>query len=418
MKGPRRGRGPSREAESPQSARAAAKAEVLALEAVALRPIVATLGQAAAVVPTLITLGSDCAGLGTERFALHLLGVKVKAVFTTEQDEVVRMLYRHLHDKKERIDHDVCSAALPARPAVDLYIAGPPCQSWSVQGKRMGLDDIRGRGLVFYHCLKYVREMRPRVVVFENVMGLRTQHVTEFRDILHILGALGYNVSWDALNSYDSGLPQSRTRVYIVAIRGDAQREPFTFPCKLRVHPPIQKFLEQGPVRGQATMGKSLSVKRNLDEGFRVLKERGVDPCKKACLIDVYASQRFAQVQVGVCPCITKTRAAQGGFYVTHKHRMTTARELGRMQGWPTSTIDHLLKHGATIPKVAGCIGNGMSVNVILRLLPRVLRAAGLINTNVADPWKHLSLKEYQGMSQLPDDVYRRMTASPKVCQA
>ena len=54
-------------------------------------------------------------------------------------------------------------------------------------GKRAGLDDLVGRGLVFYSCLEYIRGQRPRAVVLENVVGLRELHPGDFSDILIIL---------------------------------------------------------------------------------------------------------------------------------------------------------------------------------------------------------------------------------------
>ena len=129
-----------------------------------------------------IKVGSDCTGLGTELLALRLTKIDHVAVFGSELHEATRRVYYGLHGPKSKLHFDIFKR--PKTQACDLYIAGPPCQTRSTMGTRAGLDDLAGRGLVFYSCLEYIRDQRPRAVVLENVVGLRNLHPGEFCDIL------------------------------------------------------------------------------------------------------------------------------------------------------------------------------------------------------------------------------------------
>lgn len=355
--------------------------------------------------PDRVSVGSDCSGLGTDCVALKLAGVRVTPAFASDLDPSVRTLYKTLHGKSSNVSDDACSGTV-IRPSVDLYVAGPPCQSWSAQGKRAGLEDLKGRGVVFYHCLEYVRLKKPRAVVFENVLGLRTQHVREFSDILTILSGCGYAVTWEVMNSRESGLPQSRARVYIVAIHRTSCKGTFRFPTKLKVLAKIDKFLDHAPapLKFKPT---GQTAAENLQAGCRKLKKLSINYKEQTCLIDLWASPKFTQVRVAECPCITATRAKQGGYYITNQKRMTRLHELGRLQGWPTDYIDKLIGSKVPKPMIAHALGNGMSVNVVYRLLPRVLRAAGLIGKDPIDKWKHFDGKAARKAKRLPDELYQ-----------
>ena len=71
---------------------------------------------------------------------------------------------------------------------IDLIIAGPPCQAFSIMGKRQSLDDPRGKLTIKYFEL--VSGLRPKVFMFENVPGLMT--VNHGEDLL---------ISWNSLKT-------------------------------------------------------------------------------------------------------------------------------------------------------------------------------------------------------------------------
>lgn len=356
------------------------------------------------------TLGSDCSGLGTERYALKLAGIHVISKFASEINCRAQQLYQAVHrdDVHDRVMHkDVCDPSL-LREQVDLYVAGPPCQSWSTMGKRQGLDDLKGRGITFFHCLQYVMKKRPKAVVFENVIGLKKHFAMEFLDILLILkDQCNYAVTWEVLNSRDHGVPQPRQRIYIVAIARETLKRKFTFPKKLRMTPGIEKFLKDDiPELKRLPPHMAETAQKNINAQTEKLKKAGVDIDRQTCLIDVHASPQFGQAAVGISPCITATRGKQGGFFVTNRQRMTNIEELGRLQGWPTQVVHKMQRDNVRVAKkyIGHAIGNGMTVNVVLRLLPRVLYSAGLLAEKPFDQWKHANFKTYK---TLPDDMYQ-----------
>ncbi|MCX6976063.1 MAG: DNA cytosine methyltransferase [Verrucomicrobia bacterium] len=88
-------------------------------------------------------------------------------------------------------------------------------------GPRAGLrGDQSG---LFHEFAALVRARRPHVVVLENVHGLLTSHRgRDFTIVLKTMDELGYGVAWRVFNSQYFGIPQSRKRVYIVALHRDA----------------------------------------------------------------------------------------------------------------------------------------------------------------------------------------------------
>lgn len=108
---------------------------------------------------------------------------------------------------------------------LDLLAGGPPCQAFSVFGKRMGTSDPRGQ--LVYHYLRLISEVQPKAFVFENVAGLLTVEKGEvFKELVKKLSeptdGLHYKISVHRLNASDYGVPQFRDRVFIIGSRNGA----------------------------------------------------------------------------------------------------------------------------------------------------------------------------------------------------
>ncbi len=112
-------------------------------------------------------------------------------------------------------------------PDHDLLTAGFPCQAFSVAGKRLGFEDIRGT--LFFEIARILKSKRPRHFLLENVKGLLSHEQGQtFNTILGILSDLGYRVEWMVLNSKHFGVPQNRERVFIIGhLRGECSGEVF-----------------------------------------------------------------------------------------------------------------------------------------------------------------------------------------------
>ncbi|MCM1310571.1 MAG: DNA cytosine methyltransferase [Bacteroides sp.] len=113
---------------------------------------------------------------------------------------------------------------------VDVIIGGPPCQGFSVAGKRI-IDDKRNE--LYKAFVNFVREFKPKAFVMENVPTILTMGNGTIRDaILSDFSSIGYNVNYKVLLASDYGVPQNRRRaVFVGLLNGDL----FEFP-----HPTVK----------------------------------------------------------------------------------------------------------------------------------------------------------------------------------
>lgn len=103
---------------------------------------------------------------------------------------------------------------------VDLIVFGSPCQSFSVAGKRAGLDDHRGNLALV--ALGIIARIRPRWFVFENVPGLLSSgERRDFGTFLRGVEDIGYSGAWGVLDAQWFGLAQLRRRLFFVGHSGD-----------------------------------------------------------------------------------------------------------------------------------------------------------------------------------------------------
>ena len=102
---------------------------------------------------------------------------------------------------------------------IDLLVGGFPCQSYSVAGKRRGIQDERGQ--LIYQVFRLLRESQPKYFLLENVKGLLSiDNGNTFKNILKELNDCGYAVDWMIINSA-LVTAQKRERVYILGKRLD-----------------------------------------------------------------------------------------------------------------------------------------------------------------------------------------------------
>lgn len=110
---------------------------------------------------------------------------------------------------------------------IDLVAAGPPCQAFSILGRRGALNDPRGKLALKYFEL--VNEIKPKAFLFENVPGLLT--VNKGLDWKHLIDfakdITGYHLYYTKLNAVNFGIPQFRERVVVVGFRNKVD---FEFP--------------------------------------------------------------------------------------------------------------------------------------------------------------------------------------------
>lgn len=115
----------------------------------------------------------------------------------------------------------------PFKNKVDIFVGGSPCQSFSVIGKRAGLEDARGT--LFYDFARLITEIKPKVFLYENVPGMMSHDSGKtWTHIQDIFLSLGYKVFIKVLNAKDFGIPQNRSRLYVVGFQDENIH--FNFP--------------------------------------------------------------------------------------------------------------------------------------------------------------------------------------------
>lgn len=118
-------------------------------------------------------------------------------------------------DVKEKV------VSLAKKTNVNMIVGGPPCQGYSMKGKKLGLDDPRN--FLFREYLDLVEKLQPDVFVIENVKGLLLSANGWFKEeIVKTIENLGYAVKFDILNAADFGVPQSRERAIFICSKHGA----------------------------------------------------------------------------------------------------------------------------------------------------------------------------------------------------
>lgn len=116
------------------------------------------------------------------------------------------------------------------RGKCDLIVGWSPCQSFSIAGKREGLNGASG---LMWEYVRAIREICPQWVVWENVPGaLSSSGGEDFRCLLSALDELGYGLAWRVLDAQFFGVPQRRRRVFLVGHFGERPPTEVLFECE------------------------------------------------------------------------------------------------------------------------------------------------------------------------------------------
>jgi len=113
---------------------------------------------------------------------------------------------------------------------IDVIIAGPPCQGFSLTGSR-DINDTRNK--LYLSVVQAVKEFKPKAFLIENVPGMATLYKGKIKhQIVNTFTDLGYNVSYSEkpLLAADYGVPQMRKRMFFVGLRNDEYSSVFDFP--------------------------------------------------------------------------------------------------------------------------------------------------------------------------------------------
>jgi DNA (cytosine-5)-methyltransferase 1 len=163
------------------------------------------------------------AGAGGLSLGLEAAGFAFIAAVESEPE--AGATYRNHHRGAIVHEQDIATVDFrPMRGTVALVAGGPPCQPFSVGGKRLAANDARN-GIPQF--LRAVAEIGPKAFLMENVAGLvASTKRAYFCEVVGQLERLGYSTTWRVLQAADYGVPQKRPRLFVVGIRGRA----FCFP--------------------------------------------------------------------------------------------------------------------------------------------------------------------------------------------
>lgn len=138
---------------------------------------------------------------------------------------------------------------------VDIMVGGSPCQSFSTYGKKRGLEDTRGT--LFYDYARIIKEVKPKIFIYENVPGLLTHDEKRtWGKMLEVWKSLGYEVRFEKLNAKDYNHPQNRFRLFLIGFRRDVYKTQYKFPKLLELTHLSQEYLEESPVDDKYYLGQ------------------------------------------------------------------------------------------------------------------------------------------------------------------
>lgn len=167
---------------------------------------------------------------GAGGMALGLEQAGFNGVVFVEQNKWACKTLRANRSSWNVIEGDIRDVNFLEYKDVDLVSGGAPCQAFSYAGKRLGFDDIRGT--LFSEFARCVKEIEPKMFLFENVKGLLNHdNGRTFDTILNVFTELGYSVQYKILDASFYGVAQKRQRLIIVGIRNDLVNEiKFNYP--------------------------------------------------------------------------------------------------------------------------------------------------------------------------------------------
>lgn len=204
-----------------------------------------------------IKIGSQFSGVGAFDMALKRLNIDFENVYQAEWDKYARQTYLLNNEAPKWYVQDVYDTPIEDIPQLDIAMFSPPCQSFSLAGKRQG--ESSDKGILFYESHRFIQKNKPRYFIFENVKGLLSDDggktVQKWIDYLGGKSANGnttifpheesvpYHIYYQVMNAKHYGVPQNRERIFIIGIRDDADNN-FSFPKPFHLVKRLKDVLE------------------------------------------------------------------------------------------------------------------------------------------------------------------------------
>lgn len=302
-------------------------------------------------------------GAGGLSLGLQNAGFNVRVA--VDSDPVAIETYQNNLGKHARVGdltqltpEDLLKEARLAPGECDLLAGGPPCQGFSVQ--RRGEDNDARNHLIFDY-LRFIKGILPRFFLMENVGGLLSKRGRPYFDTLKAeTQRAGYKVHVEKMNAVQFGVPQERSRIFIVGERTiNSKHGPFSFPAPflspeeyMTVRQTISN-LPSPPADGSPHKEYSLHYrearlsKENLERFLHIPEGGGRDDLPPHLQLPCHVnnpSHRHKDVYGRMSwdrPAPTLTARfdsfSRGRFGHPAEHRTITLREGARLQTFPDS---------------------------------------------------------------------------------
>lgn len=248
---------------------------------------------------------------------------------------------------------------------LDLLSGGYPCQSFSYAGKKLGLDDVRGT--MFYYYAEFLRQLKPKMFLAENVKGLTTHDKGRtIQTMIAVFEELGYSVEWKVLNAWDYGVAEKRQRVVIIGIRNDLKgKVKFEYPKPHDYKPVLRDALKDVPDSPGAKYPESKKKVFDLvpPGGYwRDLPDDVARDYMKSCYFMGGGRTGIARRISWDEPCLTLTCSPmmkQTDRCHPDESRPFTTREYARIQSFPDEW-----EFAGKVADIYKQIGNAVPVNL------------------------------------------------------
>lgn len=369
-----------------------------------------------------IRLATVFSGIGAVEFALRRLNIKHEIVFACDNGER-EIIYNHkkefrkvrsltsidekckyvdnLYETKTRKTNFVKKSYLANykcpnnryfqdiklldgrdfKGKVDLFVGGSPCQSFSSVGKQGGLNDARGT--LFYEFARLIREIQPKVFIYENVRNLFNHDKGNTWAVIgKVFKKLGYTYYFSILNAADYNIPQNRRRVFVVGFKNEVN---YDMPKPVKLQYVMQDFLEDNCAFGGFSFGQN---------GKLVIKKEKGTVDKKYYLTQLLynyvmkgGTKTFYQkpeINKPIARTLLKTmgnrhRAGIDNYVSPDfstklgKVRMLTEREAHRLMGF-TDDYNIVVSKGQAYKQA----GNSIVVDVLMSILKEIKKTGAL----------------------------------------
>jgi DNA (cytosine-5)-methyltransferase 1 len=152
---------------------------------------------------------------------------------------------------------------------IDILVGGPPCQSFSIAGKR---DKNDPRNALFMEYVKYLNYFKPKAFIMENVIGMLSKKTATGENVIDIIMDqlnTNYNCIINKLYASDFEVPQNRRRTIIIGIRKDLQCIPIPPETVTKTRIPVKTILLP-----KAEVNQSYFLSERAIQGIQNKKER------------------------------------------------------------------------------------------------------------------------------------------------